>query len=64
MISSSDLMCKGCNHRNICKNIDTYKKVVEAIHSVSVGIGGKSTIYITNIDWLKGIEPECKYYQL
>lgn len=50
MISSSDLMCKGCNHRNICKNIDTYKKVVEVIHSVSVGIGEKSTIYITNID--------------
>ena len=65
MTGTRETMCTYCNHRNICKNVDTYRKVVEAIHSVSIQNADKqSFISITNIDWLTDIYPKCKYYQL
>lgn len=65
MIKCGDLICNNCIHRNVCRNIYTYKKLLEAIHSVSIPIGEKSTtIYITNIDWLTSIDPKCKHYQM
>lgn len=64
MTSSTDLIiCTSCVHRNVCKNIRTYKKVIEAIHSVSIVVGENTNVYISNIDWLNDISPKCKYYK-
>ena len=64
MTNTSDLICTKCSHRNVCKNIDNYKKVIDAIRSVSIPNAREgSIIYITNIDWLTNIDPKCKHYQ-
>lgn len=62
MTNTSDLICTKCTHRNVCKNIDNYKKVIDAIHSTSISLRENAFIAIYNIDWLKDIDPKCKYY--
>lgn len=63
MSNTSDLICTKCSHRNVCKNIDNYKKVIDAIHSISISLKEKAFISICNIEWLRDIEPKCKYYE-
>lgn len=59
-------LCSICTHSPVCKYTEMMKKVQTTVNEVDVVIGSdhNGTIFnkISNIDFIKPVNIECKYF--
>lgn len=61
-----ETLCTRCEHRNVCKYMQDYLKVVESVYNANVCFeneDGKHCMKkVTNYDFIGEIKIPCKYY--
>ena len=63
-----ETLCTRCEHRNVCKYMQDYLKIIESVNNASVCLkdeDGKHCMKkVTDYDFIGEIKIPCKYYSV
>ena len=63
MEPSEKILCKSCDHADVCAKKNEYRDAQEAVNNLMVHFEDKRSTYLRSIDWISGIQLQCKYYK-